>query len=302
MSQEGGTNFSLISLGKPIEKLIDSVSKAVGTIYKPRSIRNEADAQAYKIETIANATAKSSIIKSEAENEIADRARQRLYHQEMQRQVNIDNVVENSIKYLHPTAPDQPVDEDWFTRFFIKVQDIKNEEVSEIWAKILANEINNPGQFSVRAIDVLSNLSKNEAEHFKILLSIKFENGNDISVLKTLKNDLKEFGLSFDDLLNLDNAGLIYSDFNLDTYGNTVTLEQNGNEVSGWQFRFGGKVQFLPDVTSVLKKYGMNGFPAIPFTRVGEELARVVKVEPNYEYWEQFKADWTNRGLAFIEI
>lgn len=52
--------FNLIRLeGKPFEKLIDVISKGIGTIYKPRSIRKEADAKAYEIGIIKNAKAKA---------------------------------------------------------------------------------------------------------------------------------------------------------------------------------------------------------------------------------------------------
>ena len=43
--------------GKPIEKLIDVISKGIGTIYKPRAIRKEAEAKAYEIEIIERAKA-----------------------------------------------------------------------------------------------------------------------------------------------------------------------------------------------------------------------------------------------------
>ncbi|UUW11213.1 hypothetical protein NLG42_10480 [Flavobacterium plurextorum] len=47
----GVTLFS----GKPIEKLIDVISEGIGVLYKPRAIRKEADAEAYKIIAIKKA-------------------------------------------------------------------------------------------------------------------------------------------------------------------------------------------------------------------------------------------------------
>ena len=35
--------------GKPLEKLIEVVSNGIGTLYRPRKIRKEAEAQAYAI-------------------------------------------------------------------------------------------------------------------------------------------------------------------------------------------------------------------------------------------------------------
>lgn len=51
--------FNLIKLeGKPFEKLIEVISNGIGTLYKPRSIRKEADAKAYEIGIIESAKQK----------------------------------------------------------------------------------------------------------------------------------------------------------------------------------------------------------------------------------------------------
>jgi hypothetical protein len=55
------TNFNLINIdGKPIQKLIEVMSNAIGTLYKPNAIRKEADAEAYRIKTIGRAQALTS--------------------------------------------------------------------------------------------------------------------------------------------------------------------------------------------------------------------------------------------------
>ena len=41
--------------GKPLEKLIDVVSKGIGTLYRPRQIRKEADARAAALSRICRA-------------------------------------------------------------------------------------------------------------------------------------------------------------------------------------------------------------------------------------------------------
>lgn len=43
--------------GKPVEKLLELIGSAIGTVYKPKAIRNEADAKAYEIRVIENAKA-----------------------------------------------------------------------------------------------------------------------------------------------------------------------------------------------------------------------------------------------------
>ena len=57
---EASATGSLITVnidGKPLEKLIEVVSNGIGTLYRPRKIRKEADAQAYAIKVLENAKA-----------------------------------------------------------------------------------------------------------------------------------------------------------------------------------------------------------------------------------------------------
>ena len=128
--------------GKPLEKLIDVVSKGIGTLYRPRQIRKEADARAYEIKVIEEA---KSLAASEAkliESVTDERIAQRLVAKEIRRQENIDSVVEMAAKNLKgKTVSDKMVDEDWATRFFDIVQDVSKDEMKVLWAKILSKEI-----------------------------------------------------------------------------------------------------------------------------------------------------------------
>ena len=55
-------------------------------------------------------------------------------------------------------------DFDWFIRFYEATGCISDEEVQQLWAKLLSNEVNSPGHYSLKTIDVLRNLSKQDAE------------------------------------------------------------------------------------------------------------------------------------------
>ena len=58
------------------------------------------------------------------------------------------------------------MDKDWFTRYFNIVQDISNEDIQDLWAKLLAGEIKQPGSFSYRTLETLKNMTTDEAELF----------------------------------------------------------------------------------------------------------------------------------------
>lgn len=154
----------------------------------PYLIRKTAEAKAYEIKAIAEAlklTCKEGKLhasysdgaiqlwqKSEdktlniSDSTLAERAACRIDYQARKKQANIENVTTNAAKYLareNEVSESEP-DEDWITRFFNSAQDISSQEMQQLWGKILAGEIKQPGTYSLRALDVLRNLTKSEAQ------------------------------------------------------------------------------------------------------------------------------------------
>lgn len=282
--------MSLIEFqGKPIEKLIETVSQGIGTLYKPRAIRKEADAEAYKIEKLEEANAKAAIIKSEADAEIVERARQRFVFQEVTRQINLENVVEKSTEYLKETVSENPVDEDWRAKFFNKVQDVSSEEMQDIWARILGNEVSAPGSISLRTLEIVSNLSKYEAELFQKAASLTFDGGKMLKINN--ESSFLEFGISFNDLLILRAAGLIHDSNTLN-----VTFTKVNDEI-GAIMRFGDKL-----ISVSRPSHDKFSFPQVSFTPAGEELMNTIKIEHNYSYLEKFIEIETAKGYTFKNI
>ncbi len=183
--------FNLIKLnGKPIEKLIEVISNGIGTLYKPRSIRNEADAKAYEIEIIEDAKSKSLAAGKQNEAETYLRIQERLLFKESRRQKNIDQIAEKAAKQLQQeqSVSEEPVNKDWSKRFFNITEDVSDEEMQEIWAKILAGEIKKPQSYSLRTLELLKNLSKWEAETFMKFAGFAISSGN-VSFILNFKNE-----------------------------------------------------------------------------------------------------------------
>lgn len=272
--------------GTPIEKLIETVSQGIGTLYKPRAIRKEADAEAYRIEKLEEANAKAALIRDNVDAEIIERARQRFVHQEVNRQINLENVVEKSTQYLNEVVSETPVDEDWRTKFFNKAQDITSEEMQDIWARILANEVSKPGTISLRTLDIISNLSKKEAEKFQSFASLSCYGGTILKINN--QNDFNEYGTSFGDILLLKAAGLVHDSNTL-----TITYPKINDEV-GAIFRFGNKA-----ISVIKENHEKYTFSQISLTPVGEELMEVINIDYNYTYLEKFIEFESSRGFKF---
>ena len=211
--------FNLIKIvGKPLEKLLDVVSKGIGKIYTPRAIRKEADAKAYEIEIIERAKAKAYLNRQEIEQDLLDRIEERILYREVKKQKNIDAVTMIAAEELknENTVSDTPVNEDWTVRFFNVVEDVSDEMMQQLWGRILAGEVKSPNSFSIRTIECLKNITKPEAELFTRAANFIFIYNNNPFIFRDdnlevlIKNDF-----SFEEVLVLIELGLLQSETNL---------------------------------------------------------------------------------------
>lgn len=272
--------MTLISFeGKPIEKLIEVISQGIGTLYRPRAIRKEADSEAYKIGVIekakSNAIAEGKII----DLELYENIQQRIVYQETRKQINIDNIAQIAGNQLNQeqVVSDEKIENDWTTRFFNIAEDISDEEMQNLWGRILAGEIKKPKSFSIRTLELLKNLSKEEAEVFTKLSNLKIFAGNTSMVFN--QDDGKfledEFGIKFTDRLLLNELGLISSENNLEFSFNPTDTDKKINFIE-----FGNKGIFIERPENTPKQ----AISVLVFTKVGSELSKLIDPEPNINY------------------
>ena len=97
-----------------------------------------------------------------------DGIRQRIEFQERKRQGNIASVVREAATELgDKEVPNHEPDPDWTARFFEGVQDVSSEDMRTLWAKVLSGEVEEPGRTSLRTLDILKNLTKEDAQVFR---------------------------------------------------------------------------------------------------------------------------------------
>ena len=166
------------------EKLVAVVASGIGAVAGPilapwmarqdaRAKLIEAGAQADSLKTIAQAqaSARRALTAANATSGTVEITRdqivQRLEFQEQKRQQNIASAVRQAAEELgdEEVGADEP-DHDWTARFFEYVQDVSEEDVRRIWARILAGEVRSPGRVSLRTLSILRNMSRLEAELF----------------------------------------------------------------------------------------------------------------------------------------
>lgn len=281
-NMESGIDFG----SKAIAKLIDVISKGIGTYYKPKAIRKEAEAEAYKIETIARAEAKATLIRGEAEIELLTRVKERIYNQEVRRQENIEAVAERSFKYLPDDISNEPVDSNWRTRFFNKAQDISVEEMQEVWARILAGEVAKPGSIGVRTLEVVSNISTVEAQKFQFACSLA--SGHELIWRLGKRGAFEEFGLRYGDLMLLREAGLVQEGDNLIRLAPVIPDIRSALQPIGKDLY---QIQSIRNRSQ--KQYQLK---QVAFTQAGKELCKLIDMPLNASYRDALISAWQAEG------
>ncbi|MBR4219222.1 MAG: DUF2806 domain-containing protein [Bacteroidales bacterium] len=273
---------SLIKIeGKPIEKLIDVVSKAIGTIYEPRQIvrKAKAETKAESIKAIEQAKT-NAIIEGDIEKaEYLDRINNRYVNKETKRQKNIEDVVSTAGKILETekNVSNEPVNPDWVTRFFDIVQDVSDKEMQLLWGQILAGEIKQPKSYSLRTLETLRNMTKEEAVVFQKVAQFVLVQKE--AFLFSSDKSLVKFGVNYSEIAKLIEIGLLQpGDFVHRQYVLTNKTDEQLVII------YGNFVIFITtkaNSTTIL-------VPIRLLTTVGKELLKLIDITPNIDYLKEF--------------
>lgn len=287
----------LVGLSEPLKKLIEVISQGVGALSRPYLIRKTADAKAYEIEIITKAVRdnqqdlkqvgfdneKLSLMSLDGssiqkELSIEERTLQRVYFMEQKRQKNIENITQIAAENLEsePNVSDEPVDEDWTTRFFKYAEDISNEEMQELWGKVLAGEIKQPKSYSLRTLDTLRNLSKEEAHIFTKFANLAIKS-NKVTFMLNFMNEkllIEKYKLNFNDRLLLEELGLIA------TNDLSFQIVKTGNNPIPVVFLIGD----ICVIQNKLENTAEQALQVLVFTKIGQELLNLLKITPDFDY------------------
>jgi hypothetical protein len=277
---EGTSIYPVGDLSKPADTLIKKISNAVGGIFKP-----------YQIKRVAKAEAEAALIKAQTEIQITDlhrRAMHRFVEEEADRQKNIEDITAKALPQLNDKADPSKVEDDWIINFFDKCRIVSDNEMQELWSRVLAGEANLPGTYSKRTVNFLSDLDKGEAEIFTHLCGFGWIIGDIVPLIYDVEHPIyNNQGINFNSLIHLESIGLIrFSDLanfvHIDVpkrflvlyYETPVTLEMpknSGNEIN---------------VGNVL------------LTKIGQELAPICGSKPVDGFLEYVTKKW--KGFKYL--
>ncbi|PHM18799.1 MAG: membrane-fusion protein [Curvibacter sp. PD_MW3] len=101
-------------------------------------------------------------------------------------------------------APRQ-VDEDWLFAWRENAGKVSNEDLQRLWGSVLAGEVKSPGKYSIRTLDFLKALSKDEAELISNLARYVIT----ARIFRSQNAYLESKGLNFNLLLKMQELGVI---------------------------------------------------------------------------------------------
>ncbi len=201
---------NITGLEKPLEKLVETISEAIGVV--GNHVFQFDVAKAKRIgEAEADIERKKIITRAEGQAEaiaILDRAGKRFALEQYNKQINLENILVKTKKDLEGQAiSEEPVEKDWTIRFLDVAQNISREELQDVLAKILSGEVQKPGSYSYQTLEVIKYLSQRDLQRFLKFVAIS----TDIGVIKLPtggKESLKKYNLDFSIYIDLASVGL----------------------------------------------------------------------------------------------
>ena len=228
---------------------------------------------------------------------LANRALAQQASRILRTQVNLEDVVARTAKELasekQADDPSGTPSDDWLETFRAEAELRSEEEIQTAFSRILAGEIRGPGSFSIRTVRAIGQMEQLTAKIFQNYANIcvSVEGGFDVRIPSlggnANHNRLQAFDLSYGNLNNLQESGLLQHDYHswLD-YAQFAKL--------GIPLKYAGRPMILCLKNPNTPKVEVNG-PAL--STVGRELLRIVEPTENQNYTSDLLAYLDKAGF-----
>lgn len=224
-------------------------------------------------------------LNSEERGNPLDRARHRAAIGVTRRQKNLEAIIRRALGQSDGSTVVDDIDGDWFYHFSRLSENIGSPRMQGLWANILLRELENPGSFSRRALEVLEKLSVKETGLFAKAVNMALQVGQEYRLVigiyrrhtlggsQTRLLPLGQFGLPYSALATLMEIGLLQSS----------ELLSADLKLSPLQFNVGSHKGVL---SGGRRKVHLTYYR---FSSVGDELARLMSAEPDSKFEGEFK-------------
>ena len=149
-----------------IEVNTDGLAKLTQTIgnwlgLEARAIERNAEAEAYAAVRKVDAENTATLIRLQGEEQVANY----ILAREKRKMNNVQKVIEQAQQHFveGEQVSDEPVAPDWLNCFFSIVENVSDEDIQKRWAHVLAGEVKRPKSYSLRTLELLKNINKEDA-------------------------------------------------------------------------------------------------------------------------------------------
>ena len=130
-------------------------------------------------------------------------------------QMNIEDITRKSVPNLNDDSSPEDMEDDWIVNFFDKSRNISDDDMQNLWSRILAGEANNPGLFSRNTVNGIADLERRDVEGFISLCRCVWTiGGRRYPLVFDFRNEMYELnGVTFDNANHLQSLGLVTMSF-----------------------------------------------------------------------------------------
>jgi len=166
-------------------------------------------------------------------------------------------------------------------RFLNIAEDISDEDMQVIWGRVLAGEIKKPKSFSLRTLEVLRNMSKEEA--FLLMRTSCFEILND-------QLCTEPYGLSLVDQITLEDIGIVCGEELI----NSFTVSANG--ICSFVLNRNTRINIYAPKGLLLKFKGKK------LSKAGKEILNLIIESNNVNFYSKLSNYIKTKGATKVTI
>ena len=207
-------------LGKPASVLIERVCNGAWALVEPIRAVYKARMENWSkgIELEGQLQRENKLIQAEAEQErLRLQADFRIEAERLRHQQSLNTLALKASYYLKADAQPEKISPDWLELYIDKGKRVHDEHFQEIWAKLLADEANEPGTYSKRTLSILQDMESSDAKALQALsrfTCILTTSDNTTARCPIIWNMAasplyQEYGLKYEKIRDLESIGLI---------------------------------------------------------------------------------------------
>lgn len=223
------------------------------------------------------------------DKELSERAAQRLVASEVNKQKNMEDVIQRADEILQKEPSNELTSEEsdqgWVEDCLDGAGKAYDDELKDYWAKLLAGEIRNPGKYSKRITNFMKTISQKDAERIKkICPYVMYDMKGDAVILRY--NGEK---ISYEDISFLAELRLLNS-------SSFVVKQYKFAKGKGQAFFFKKNIGYLLKIDK--EEYAL---PIYAVTQLGKEVLSIVDdAEADIDYLKDFSISITKRKSDLV--